>query len=113
MQTREIQQRRKYIDGQELLVCFSQRNTPFCPLSHSGDGFLAVYSVTDHGTLTELQQQYQDLLLERNGIPSPTVLVGNKTDLGCGDDDTGVPSNLGERVAQEYFGAGMLAPVNI
>lgn len=47
----------------------------------SGDGFLLVFSVTDHKSFIDVQKFQQQILRNRDCKAFPMLLVGNKTDL--------------------------------
>eukprot|EP01059_Diplonema_ambulator_P035431 TRINITY_DN8328_c0_g1_i1.p1 TRINITY_DN8328_c0_g1~~TRINITY_DN8328_c0_g1_i1.p1 ORF type:complete len:260 (+),score=41.33 TRINITY_DN8328_c0_g1_i1:64-843(+) len=66
-----------------------------------GEGFIAVYSITDRGSMGEVEKLRDDVLEERGCSWVPMVLVANKCDL---EAQRKVTTSEGEALAKNWFG---------
>eukprot|EP01059_Diplonema_ambulator_P004270 TRINITY_DN13970_c0_g1_i1.p1 TRINITY_DN13970_c0_g1~~TRINITY_DN13970_c0_g1_i1.p1 ORF type:complete len:215 (+),score=63.40 TRINITY_DN13970_c0_g1_i1:38-646(+) len=72
-----------------------------------GEGFIAVYSIADRGSLGDVEALRDDILQERGCERIPMVLVGAKCDL---ESQRQVTTSEGEALARNWFGKGKSIP---
>eukprot|EP01064_Diplonema_japonicum_P027114 TRINITY_DN388_c4_g1_i1.p1 TRINITY_DN388_c4_g1~~TRINITY_DN388_c4_g1_i1.p1 ORF type:complete len:271 (+),score=44.67 TRINITY_DN388_c4_g1_i1:51-863(+) len=65
-----------------------------------GEGFVVVYSITDRGSMGEVEKLRDDILEEKGCSCVPMVLVGNKCDL---ETERKVTKSEGEALARNWF----------
>ncbi|KAH0788524.1 small GTP-binding protein [Histomonas meleagridis] len=62
-------------------------------------GFLFVFSITEEKSFSELPGLYKEVTDAKETTSVPCVVAGNKADLR---DDTSIPSQKGEQMAQKF-----------
>ena len=67
--------------------------------THTGDGFLVVYSIADRSTFEEVKPQIEEIYRVRDETGTAIVLVGNKCDL---EDKRQVTTEEGRSLAESY-----------
>ena len=65
----------------------------------TGDGFICVYSITQHNTFDEALRLHDHILRVKDADEVPFVLVGNKCDL---EDEREVTAERGQQFADEH-----------
>ena len=60
----------------------------------SGQGFLCVYSITNHGSFEEIAAFREQILRVKDADRVPMVIVGNKCDLDGPDRQVRPPGDL-------------------
>eukprot|EP01105_Mastigella_eilhardi_P003896 TRINITY_DN1508_c0_g1_i10.p1 TRINITY_DN1508_c0_g1~~TRINITY_DN1508_c0_g1_i10.p1 ORF type:complete len:134 (-),score=45.43 TRINITY_DN1508_c0_g1_i10:33-434(-) len=65
----------------------------------NGHGFLLVYSITSRGTISALQEIYNQITFIKEAHETAVVLVGNKCDM---EESRAVPLEEAEQVAKNF-----------
>ena len=92
------------VDGESFSVEFFENNEEeFSALRdkymRQGDGFLAVYSITDRSSFEEVETKIEEVYKLKDSKDVPMVLVGNKCDL---EDDRQVLFEEGHEFAERH-----------
>eukprot|EP01063_Lacrimia_lanifica_P021129 TRINITY_DN28385_c0_g1_i1.p1 TRINITY_DN28385_c0_g1~~TRINITY_DN28385_c0_g1_i1.p1 ORF type:complete len:517 (+),score=165.06 TRINITY_DN28385_c0_g1_i1:39-1553(+) len=98
----------KEVDGEVVVleITATSGQDGHTGIFQKADGFLAVYSVADRISYTEVMSMRDDVLAERDYRPCPIVLCGNKSDLP--ESMRNVTQQEGEDLALSW--AGEAAP---